>query len=87
MYNESYSFWYIFSCKSVELSQLHIETMLCYIGAAVENFSTSKEGEVIGKKSIGTMLAQFGKGKDEQYSYTVRTSNGLSTFKKQFFSL
>lgn len=58
-----------FSCKSVEPPQLHVETMLCYIGAVVENFCTSKEVEVIGKKSVGAMLAQFGKDKDEQYSY------------------
>lgn len=44
--------------------------MLCYIGVAMaENFWTSKEGDVIGKKLMGTMLTQFGKGKDERYSY------------------
>lgn len=46
-----------------------METVLCYIGAVMETFHTSKEDKVIGKKSVGTMLAQFGKGKDEQYSY------------------
>lgn len=68
MYTERYPLWYIFSCKHVEPPQLHVETMLCYIGAVVENFCISKEVEVIGKKSVGTMLSQSGKGKDEQYS-------------------
>lgn len=63
------SFLIYFFCKSCELPQLHVESMLCYTGAAEENFCTCKEVEVISKKSVGAMLAQFGKGKDEQYSY------------------
>ena len=58
-----------FSCKSVEQPQLNTEAMLCYIGVAVvENFWTSKEGDVIGKKLTRAMLTQFGKGKDERNS-------------------
>lgn len=52
-----------FPWKSAEQLQFRAESMLCYMDAAVENFWTSAETEITGKKkSIHATLTQLGEG-------------------------
>lgn len=63
--------WYLFSCTTVEQPQFNTEDMLCYLCTGREFLN--KDTEVTGKKSIRTMLVQFGKGlsniRNEWHSY------------------